>query len=162
MTHTPKQLAAFSAVSDADREVIRSAIWPDSLKGASQVLADGIGSENPATAEIDESNESDTPTLAEVSASVLETSGPATRMAEEAVKAVKINPAKVNPELLVMFENLASRAVAEKITASKAVQLVMLAYPAALRVAIKHTAALVGINPLSARNTFDKFSKAAK
>lgn len=80
-------------------------------------------------------------------------------LTEQAPKAVKIDAAKVDPTLLALFENLASRAVAEKITATAAVSLVMQAHPTATRVAIKHTAALVGINPLTARNTFDRNHK---
>lgn len=79
-----------------------------------------------------------------------------------AAKIFKIVESKVDPVLLTLFEALASRAVAEEITATRAIQMVLEAHPSATRVAIKHTAALVGINPLTARNTFDKFSKAAK
>jgi len=102
--------------------------------------------------------------LASLSSAILADSGPAvspaTRMAEEAAKAT-VNADKVDPALLTLFEDLASRAVAEKITASAAIRTVVETFPEATRIAVKHTAALVGINPLTARNVFDRISKAA-
>lgn len=177
MTHTTEQLAAFSATTEAEQLIIKNAIGQPLNTGASQVLADEIGSEDLTQAEIDESNTGpQNPTeftqedLDAVAAAVLADSGPAVSpaslMAEKVTmdgvrnsKAFKIDSTKVDPTLLAMFEEIMSRAVAEKISGVKAVQMVMTSHPTATRVAIKHTAALVGINPLSARNAYDKFNK---
>ena len=173
MTHTTEQLAAFSATTEAEQLIIKNAIselmsiressqvtdennGKDFLEfmseGAPQVLADEIGSEEPTQAEIDESN-----------------IGPQnhTQVAEKATmdgvrnsKVFVIDSLKVDLVLLDMFKEIMSRAVAEEITATKAIQMVMAAHPTATRIAIKHTASLVGINPLTARNTFDRFKAA--
>lgn len=68
-----------------------------------------------------------------------------------------IPESKVNAEALTLLESLKSEAVEKKITATSALKQVLDLFPSISRVQFKHTAALVGINPLTARNTFDRF-----
>jgi len=138
MTHTTEQLAAFSATTAAEQLIIKNAVTElinrlGANTEASQALADSGPVVSPAT-KVDEKTTMD---------------------AVRNSRVFKINQAKVDPVLLALFEDIMSRAVAEKISGIKAVQMVISAHPQATRVAIKHTAALVGINPLSARNTYD-------
>lgn len=66
--------------------------------------------------------------------------------------------AKVNPEAKVLLETLKAEAVEKQITATEALRQVLARFPGISRIQFKHTAALVGINPLTARNTFDRYS----
>lgn len=68
-----------------------------------------------------------------------------------------IPESKVNAEALTLLESLKAEAVEKKITATSALKQVLDLFPSISRVQFKHTAALVGINPLTARNTFDRF-----
>ena len=170
MTHTTEQLSAFSATTEAEQLIIKNAINELMDIRESQTTDENNGKDSLEVMAEGTPLEITQEDLNEVAGSVLADSGPvrspATRMAEKATmdgvrnsKAFRIDSTKVDPILLAMFEEIMSRAVAEKISGIKAVQMVMSAHPTATRIAIKHTAALVGINPLSARNAYDKFNK---
>jgi hypothetical protein len=100
------------------------------------------------------------PTLAQVSAALTE---------QNAINAATGNPpvgkpiplSKVNQEVLYYFLELRKVAVEESITATVAIQRAMDNFPTITRKDLKHAAAAAGINPLTARNTFDRI-KAAK
>lgn len=68
-----------------------------------------------------------------------------------------IPESKVNAEALTLLESLKAEAVEKEITATSALKQVLALIPTISRIQFKHTAALVGINPLTARNTFDRF-----
>jgi len=129
-----KPTAAFAAISEADRAVLYAAIMSPTFL-TKQDPVEGVISKDP---------------------------GPAIRDAVRNSRIFKTNAGKVNQEMLTMFKDLFSKAEAEKITVSKAATMVLSAFPKATRVEFKHTAASVGIKPLTARNLFDRITKAAK
>ncbi len=65
----------------------------------------------------------------------------------------------INAEALNYFNQLKNRAVAEGIRASDAIRMVMNVYHLS-RKELKHTASAAGINPLTARNVYDRLSGA--
>lgn len=69
---------------------------------------------------------------------------------------------KVNPAVLDYFLELRKVAVAESITATAAIHRALDNFPQITRKDLKHAAAAAGINPLTARNTFDRIRSSAK
>jgi len=63
----------------------------------------------------------------------------------------------IHTEALSYFNQLRDRAIEEKIRASDAIRMVMNVYHLS-RKELKHTASAVGINPLTARNVYDRLS----
>ena len=77
---------------------------------------------------------------------------------EESKAPVAANPSKVNPEFLAYLQELSAVAVEQKLTATEALRMALKKFPAITRKEFKHSAIVVGINPLTARNTFDRLS----
>lgn len=73
-------------------------------------------------------------------------------------KPVAANPSKVNPEFLAYLQELSAVAVEQKLTATEALRMALKKFPEITRKEFKHSAIVVGINPLTARNTFDRLS----
>lgn len=71
---------------------------------------------------------------------------------------VAANPSKVNPEFLAYLQELSAVAVEQKLTATEALRMALKKFPGITRKEFKHSAIVVGINPLTARNTFDRLS----
>lgn len=69
-------------------------------------------------------------------------------------KPVKAPSTKIIPELVDFL-----KAAVKESSVAEAIRNLVVAYPEATRINVKHSAAAAGINPLTARNTFDRINK---
>jgi len=67
---------------------------------------------------------------------------------------------KADPKALTFLMNLRAVAVPGEITATEAVRQTIVKFPSASRIGVKHAAMLAGINARTARNTFDRVTRA--
>lgn len=78
------------------------------------------------------------------------------RPVRESAPSAKFNPRKSDGELADFMR----AGVARGLTSAAAVREAIQQFPNATRVQVKHSAGVAGINPLTARNMFDKMRKA--
>jgi len=73
---------------------------------------------------------------------------------------MRANQAKADPKALSFLLNLRALAKTEQITATEAVRQAIVQCPRATRIGVKHAAMIAGINARTARNTYDRVTKA--
>lgn len=76
------------------------------------------------------------------------------RQEKDQKKTPKTPSTKVLPELVDFL-----KAAVKESSVAEAIRNLVVAYPEATRINVKHSAAAAGINPLTARNTFDRINK---
>lgn len=152
--HSEVQVKKFQDRKTAERRVSRiiELLEASASTGASEVLADEIGSEDPTDAEIDESNKPDDfgrmvsdlqkdPPVAPVK----------TKKARKA-KEPKVASSKVHEDAKVY---MATALADGKMSAMEIFRGAMASYPMT-RIQMRHTAAAAGMHALSARNAYDR------
>ena len=152
--HSETQVKKFQDRKTAERRVSRivELLMEAAAKtGASEVLADEIGSEDPTQDEIDESNKPDDFGRMISDLQKAPVAPVKTKKARKA-KVVKGSDSKVHEDAKVyMVTALADG----KMSAMEIFRGAMASYPMT-RVQIRHTAAAAGMHPLSARNAYDR------
>ena len=152
--HSETPVKKFQDRKTAERRVSRiiELLEASASTGASQVLADEIGSEDPTDAKIDESNNPDD--FGKMVTDLLKDKPVAPVKTKKARKAkeAKVAGSKVHEDAKVyMVTALADG----KMSAMEIFRGAMASYPMT-RVQIRHTAAAAGMHPLSARNAYDR------
>jgi hypothetical protein len=171
--HSATPVKKFTDRKTAERRTaaILALLEADEAKthGASSVLADEVGSEEPTQAEIDESNASVDPVTSAIVKALLadvpEKTLTPRKLSKRKTPVVETQPPshdhiskvldtpkgpKVHSAALVFFKTL------DLTHSVEACRQVLAKFPDITRIELKHTAAESGINPLTARNAFDR------